>query len=186
MYCWTSKLQEPIRRKISCNWTAEMEAGSNKISRHYFTVENKLKPDDDVKSMLKKIYEQEFTESNMIYWCYWGDKGRCVLWQPNIPEVKGRRNCTGWQSLWSPVTIKVNRCHLPKQQVCCHEEVTLHEMKSLISLKTLACLVSTVLFLNNGDTITGPYDIVTIINNYFASIAETTKIYIYIYIYIFT
>ena len=57
-------------------------------------------------------------------------------------------------------------------------------MKSLISLKTLACLVSTVLFLNNGDTITGPYDIVTIINNYFASIAETTKIYIYIYIYI--
>ena len=48
-------------------------------------------------------------------------------------------------------------------------------MKSLISLKTLACLVSTVLFLNNGDTITGPYDIVTIINNYFASIAETTK-----------
>ena len=82
------------------------------------------------------------------------------------------------------VAIKVNRCHLPKQQVCCHEEVTLHEMKSLISLKTLACLVSTVLFLNNGDTITGPYDIVTIINNYFASIAETTKIYIYIYIYI--
>ena len=56
-----------------------MEAGSNKISRHYFTVENKLKPDDDVKSMLKKIYEQEFTESNMIYRCYWGDKGRCVL-----------------------------------------------------------------------------------------------------------
>ena len=72
-----------------------MEAGSNKIGRHYFAAENKLKPDDDVKSMLKKIYEQEFTEPNMIYRCYWGDKGRCVLLQPNIPEVKGRRNCTG-------------------------------------------------------------------------------------------
>ena len=47
--------------KISCNRTAVMEAGSNKIGRHYFAVENKLKPDDDGKSMLKKIYEQEFT-----------------------------------------------------------------------------------------------------------------------------
>ena len=43
--------------KISCNWTAMMEAGSNKVGRHYFSVENKLTPDDDVKSMLKKIYE---------------------------------------------------------------------------------------------------------------------------------
>ena len=31
--------------KISCNRTAVMEAGSNKVSRHYFAVENKLKPD---------------------------------------------------------------------------------------------------------------------------------------------
>ena len=54
-------------RKITCNRTAVMEAGSNKVSRHYFAVENKLKPDDDVKSMLKKIYEQEFTEPNMRF-----------------------------------------------------------------------------------------------------------------------
>ena len=40
-----------------------MEAGSNKAGRHYFSVENKLTPDDDVKSVLKKIYEQKFTES---------------------------------------------------------------------------------------------------------------------------
>ena len=44
-----------------------MEAGSNKVSRHYFAVENKLKPDDDVKSMLKKIYEQEFIDPNMRF-----------------------------------------------------------------------------------------------------------------------
>ena len=42
-----------------------MEAGSNKVSRHIFAMENKLTTDDDVKSMLKKNYEQEFTEPNM-------------------------------------------------------------------------------------------------------------------------
>ena len=53
--------------KISCNRTAVMEAGSSTVGRHYFAVENKLTPDDDVKSMLKKIYEQEFTEAGMRF-----------------------------------------------------------------------------------------------------------------------
>ena len=53
--------------KISCNQTAVMEAVSEKVSRHYFAVENKLKPDDDVKSTWKKIDEQEFTEPNMTF-----------------------------------------------------------------------------------------------------------------------
>ena len=48
-------------------------------------------------------------------------------------------------------------------------------IKSFISLKTVASSVPTVLFLDNGDTITNPYDIANIFNNYFASIAETTK-----------
>ena len=48
-------------------------------------------------------------------------------------------------------------------------------IKSLISLKTVASCVPTVLSLNNGDTITNPYDIANTFNNYFASIAETTK-----------
>ena len=48
-------------------------------------------------------------------------------------------------------------------------------IKSLISLKTVASHVSTILFLNNGNTITNPYDIANAFNNYFASIAETTK-----------
>ena len=44
-----------------------MKVGSNQVSRNYFAVEKKLTPDDDdeVKSMLKKICEQEFTEPNM-------------------------------------------------------------------------------------------------------------------------
>ena len=48
-------------------------------------------------------------------------------------------------------------------------------IKSLISLKTVASSVPTVLSLDNGDTITNPYDIANTFNNYFASIAETTK-----------
>ena len=47
--------------------------------------------------------------------------------------------------------------------------------KSLISLKTVASNVPTVLSLDNGDTITIPYDIANTFNNYFASIAESTK-----------
>ena len=48
-------------------------------------------------------------------------------------------------------------------------------IKSLISLKTVASHVPTTLSLDNGDTITNPYDIVNTFNNCFASIAETTK-----------
>ena len=35
--------------------------------------------------------------------------------------------------------------------------------------------VPTVLSLDNGDTVTNPYDVANTFNNYFASIAETTK-----------
>ena len=48
-------------------------------------------------------------------------------------------------------------------------------IKSLISLKTVASNVPTVLSLDNGDTIINPYDIANTFNNYFASTAETTK-----------
>ena len=49
-------------------------------------------------------------------------------------------------------------------------------IKSLISLKTVASHVTIVLSLDNGDTNNrNPYDIVNTFNNYFASIAETTK-----------
>ena len=52
---------------------------------------------------------------------------------------------------------------------------TWDRIKSLISLKTVASHVPTVRSFDNGDTITNPYDIANTINNYFASIAETTK-----------
>ena len=48
-------------------------------------------------------------------------------------------------------------------------------IKSLISLKIVASSAPTVLSFDNGDTITNPYDIANTFNNYFASIAGTTK-----------
>ena len=48
-------------------------------------------------------------------------------------------------------------------------------IKSSISLKTIASNVPTVFSLDNGDTETNLYDIANTFNNYFASIAETTK-----------
>ena len=48
-------------------------------------------------------------------------------------------------------------------------------IKYLISLKSVASNIPTVLPLDNGDTMTNPYDIANTFNNCFASIAETTK-----------
>ena len=48
-------------------------------------------------------------------------------------------------------------------------------IKSLISLKTVASSIPTELPPDNGDTIANPYDIANTFNNYFVSIAETTK-----------
>ena len=49
------------------------------------------------------------------------------------------------------------------------------EIKSLISLKTIASHAPTVLSLHHGDTINNPYDIANTFKNYSASIAETMK-----------
>ena len=49
------------------------------------------------------------------------------------------------------------------------------EIKSIVSLKPVVCSIPTVLSLDNGDIITNSYDITNTFNNYFASIAETTK-----------
>ena len=58
------------------------------------------------------------------------------------------------------------------EKICKNIKNTWKGIKSLISLKTVASSIPTVLSLDNGDTITNPYDTA---NNYFASIAETTK-----------
>ena len=46
-------------------------------------------------------------------------------------------------------------------------------IKYLISLTIVASNIATILSLDNGDTITNPYDIANTFNNHFISIAET-------------
>ena len=48
-------------------------------------------------------------------------------------------------------------------------------IRYFISLKTVASSIPTVLFLDNGNTITNRYDIANTFNYYFSSIAEITK-----------
>ena len=48
-------------------------------------------------------------------------------------------------------------------------------IKSLISLKTVVFSVPTKPALDRNDAITDPYDITNTFNNYFATVAETTK-----------
>ena len=48
-------------------------------------------------------------------------------------------------------------------------------MKPSVSLTTLTSNVPMVLSLDNGDTITNPYDIANAFHNYITSIAKTTK-----------
>ena len=70
---------------------------------------------------------------------------------------------------------KINICEKQIKRNWNNIKNTWKGTKSLISLKTVASNVPTVLFLDNGDTINNPYDIVNTFNNNFASIAETTK-----------
>ena len=54
-------------------------------------------------------------------------------------------------------------------------QITWKGIKSLISLKTVSFSAPAVLSLDNGVTITNPYNIANTFNNYFTSTAETTK-----------
>ena len=45
----------------------------------------------------------------------------------------------------------------------------------MISLKTVAFCLPTILSLDNGDTITNPNDIANTFSNYFACVAETLR-----------
>ena len=55
------------RRSFSCNRIAVKEAGSNKIANHYFAVENRVRSNEEIPAMLKKLYEGEFTEPQVKF-----------------------------------------------------------------------------------------------------------------------
>ena len=52
------------KRKFCCNRTAVMEAGANEIAKHHFEKRNII-PETDIKQMLNKMYESDFTEAKL-------------------------------------------------------------------------------------------------------------------------
>ena len=86
-------------------------------------------------------------------------------------------NCKKYRNLLSTLMKKSEQAYYDKyfERNWNNIKNTSKGIKSLISLKTVASNVPTALSLNNGDTITSPYDIANTFNNYFVSIAETTK-----------
>ena len=70
---------------------------------------------------------------------------------------------------------KQTHCDKYFETYCNNIRNTWKGIKSLISLKTVASSVPTVVYLDNSDNITNPFDITNTFIKYFAYIAETTK-----------
>ena len=85
-------------------------------------------------------------------------------------------NCKKYRNLLSTLMKRSKQAYYDKYfEANWNIKNTWKGIKSLISLKSVASNVPTAIPLDNGDTITNPYDIGNTFNNYFASIAKTTK-----------
>ena len=95
------------------------------------------------------------------------------------PTLKGEfhTNCKKYRNLLSTLMKKSKQAYYDKyfEKKWNNIKNTWKGIKSLISLNIVASNLPTVLSLNNGGTITNPYNSANTFNNYFASIAETTK-----------
>ena len=94
-----------------------------------------------------------------------------------IPKDEFHTNYKEYRNLLSTLTKKRKQAYYDKyfEKNWNNFKNTWKGIKSPISAKTKASSVPPVLSLENGDTVTNPYDIANTFNNYFASIAETTK-----------
>ena len=94
-----------------------------------------------------------------------------------IPKKEFHTNYKKYRNLLSTLMKKTKQAYYDKyfEKNWNNIKNTWKGIKSLISLKTKASSVPTVLSRENEDTITSPYDIANTFNNYFASVAETTK-----------
>ena len=86
-------------------------------------------------------------------------------------------NYKKYRNLLSTLTKKIKQAYYDEyfERNWNNIKSTWKGIKSLISLKSVASNLPTVLSLDNGDSVTNPYDIANTFINYFASIAETTK-----------
>ena len=96
-----------------------------------------------------------------------------------ILKEESHANCKKYRNLLSTLVKKSNQAYYNKyfERYWNNIKNTWKGIKSLISLKTAASSVPTVLSVDNGNTITNPYDLANTFNNYVVFIAETTKLY---------
>ena len=93
-------------------------------------------------------------------------------------KVEFHTNNKKYRNLLSTVTKKSKQAYYDKyfERNWSNIKNTSKGIKFLISLKTVISNVPTVPSLHKDVTVTNPYDVANTFNNYFASIAETTKI----------
>ena len=96
-----------------------------------------------------------------------------------ILKEESHANYKKYRNLLSTLVKKSNQAYYNKyfERYWNNIKNTWKGIKSLISLKTAASSVPTVLSVDNVNTITNPYDLANTFNNYFVFIAETTKLY---------
>ena len=97
--------------------------------------------------------------------------------QDPVLKEEFHTKCKKYRNLLSTLIKKSKHAYFDKyfERNWDNTKNTWKRIKSLISPKTVASHIPTVLSLDNGDTITNPFDIENTLNNYFASIAETMK-----------
>ena len=93
----------------------------------------------------------------------------------SLLKVEFHASCKKYRHLLSNLLKKSKQVYYDKYFERNNIKNIWKELKSLISLKIVASSVPTAISLDNGDTRTKPYHIANTFNNYFASIAETTK-----------
>ena len=69
---------------VSCNLVSVYNIGLNETAKHHFALEESLK-EDDVKKMLQKIYEHEFTEPQLK------EEDKDLLGKGNVVSVDDRK-----------------------------------------------------------------------------------------------
>ena len=104
--------------------TSVKEAGTNKVGSTYSVIKYKVKPDVDIKAMLKRLYEQKFTEPLTKFTSAIGERLREVSY--------GSRKSSSKQSFSSPTTLKSTDASFQNNKSVVASKVGLHETVSFI------------------------------------------------------
>ena len=104
-----------------------MEAGSNKISRHYFAVENKLKPDDDVSQCWRKFMNKSSLSQTWFTGVIGETKGDVSYYNQIFLRLKGEETVQVDNHFEVPLPLKSTDVTFPNNKSAAMKR--LHFMK---------------------------------------------------------